>query len=406
MRHLLIVLIVCACVAPGAARAANPGVRHALESSRAQQPRAFRRHAVRLGALLKSKDGGQIYGYDINQNGNDGVLATAQTETSGGELLVSMETFDQDTGKVTKVFAKHRGGPNSYAVDGIFAGDIALVTQYHQEKHSFEARRSFPLMNPVTANAFTGTWTQPFGDVLLWGTAENQTTQTAALFAYDVHSKGSLEQPVLIVTNLTTNASTVYKLDVNLFGVADGPIIGEYTAANEAVFALTPDGGRVGGEAPVNVLVDMSTGKTKQFKGLNEGPYGSGDVNGMAVDPNTGIAATTTELNAQAEFYDLKKQAGFAVQLPCTDDTDQSQSGSGITVDPINKLFLVTMQSYCSGSQGSAIVVYDEEGNLAETLTGFDFPIGESGPAINPSKRMGWAFGGPDGFDELQQFFY
>ena len=43
--------------------------------------------------------------------------------------------------------------------------------------------------------------------------------------------------------------------------------------------------------------------------------------------------------------------------------------------------------------------------NYIESITGFQFAIGEPTPAINPSKRMGWAFGGP-GFSQLQQFFY
>ncbi len=130
-------------------------------------------------------------------------------------------------------------------------------------------------------------------------------------------------------------------------------------------------------------------------------------MNGVAVDPNTGVAATTTELNAQVEFYDLKKKTGITfAQLPCTGDTDQGNSGSGIAVDPVNKLFLVTDQFYCDGSQGSAIVVYDEAGNLVESITGFKLAIGEPAPALNPGKRMGWVFAGPNGFNQLQQFFY
>src|SRR5271165_53213 len=81
---------------------------------------------VGLGAQLTTADGGQIFGFDIDQFGDDGVLASAQTITSGGELLVSMETFDQNTGKITKAFAKYKGMRNSYGVDGIFAGDVAL----------------------------------------------------------------------------------------------------------------------------------------------------------------------------------------------------------------------------------------------------------------------------------------
>ncbi|HXO16735.1 MAG TPA: hypothetical protein VN909_01060, partial [Candidatus Dormibacteraeota bacterium] len=97
-------------------------------------------------------------------------------------------------------------------------------------------------------------------------------------------------------------------------------------------------------------------------------------------------------------------QTGTFAQLPCTGDTSQGNSGSGIANDPVNGLFLVTDQNYCSGSQGSAIVVYDESGNLVETITGFKFAIGEPAPVINPGKRMGWTFG--PGFNQLQQFFY
>ena len=64
----------------------------------------------------------------------------------------------------------------------------------------------------------------------------------------------------------------------------------------------------------------------------------------------------------------------------------------------------MTEQFYCTGTQGSAIVVYDESGNLLETITGFNFPVGVGAAAINPSKRMGWV-SGPH-LDQLQQFFY
>src|SRR5207237_389144 len=53
---------------------------------------------VGLGRLLTTKDGGQIFGFDINQNGDDGVLASAQTVDSSGDVQVSVETFDQNTG--------------------------------------------------------------------------------------------------------------------------------------------------------------------------------------------------------------------------------------------------------------------------------------------------------------------
>jgi hypothetical protein len=358
---------------------------------------------VGLGKILSTKDGGQIYGFDINQNGNDGVLADAATTSQPGVYKVSVQTFDQNTGKVTKTFANYTGKKNSYAVDGIYANDVALVTHFIVPKGSIFAKRKYQTMNPVTAQKFTGNWTPPVGDVDVQQGAENQSTTTSVLFAIELKNQ---DQPDLLVSNIGANTfSNDIHLDPNLFGGGNGPQLGQYTAANEAVFALSPDGGRVGGSPPVNVLIDLQTGKQTQFNGYNNGPYHAGYVNGLAVDPNTGVAATTTELNAQVEFYDLNKKTGIAaVQLPCTGNASQSNSGAGVSVDPVNKLFLVTDPFYCNGSQGSALVVYDEQGNLVETITGFKFAIAEPPVVLNPAKRMGWAFG-PQ-FSQLQQFFY
>jgi hypothetical protein len=178
-----------------------------------------------------------------------------------------------------------------------------------------------------------------------------------------------------------------------------------------AVVAESPDDGAVGGEAPINFLFDLTTGKRTQFNGYNNGMYGAGYVNGLATDPNTGATATDTELNAQVELYDMASQTGItAVQLPWTGATDQLNSGSAIAVDPVNKLFLVTEpNNACSGS-GSALVVYDESGNYVESIDGFQFSsnaIVFPPPTLNPGKRMGWMFGGPDGsVSQVQQFFY
>lgn len=348
---------------------------------------------IGLGKILTTKDNGQIFGFDVNQNGTDGAFAEA----------TSVDIFDQNTGKITKSFAHSTGQRNTYSFDGIYFGDVGLVTHYITPKGQIYATRKYRTMNPVTAGMFTGNWTPSIADINVNQGAENQTTSTAVLFAIELKNQ---DKPDLFVSNVAKNTfSNVIHLDPNLFGGADGPQLGQYTAANEGVIALSPDGGRVGGEAPVNVLINLQTGNQTQFTGYNNGPFGAGYVNGVAVDPNTGVEVTTTELNAQVEFYDLNKKTGIAdVQLPCTGNASQENSGAGIAVDPINKLFLVTDPFYCNGNQGSALVIYDEKGNLIETITGFKFAIGEGAPAINPSKRMGWAFG-PQ-FSQLQQFFY
>ena len=375
----------CACAAAIMAALSAPGL--------AAPPR----HPVGLGAVLTSADGSQIFGFDIDQNGNDGVLATA----------TSVETFDQDTGKIVTSIVTKNPAVNSYSVDGIFTGDAGLVTHYITPKGQIYARRVYALMNPVTGNKFTGAWTPPLHDIDVQLTAENQTTSTSALFAIELKNN---DAPDLIISNVAQNTfGKIVKLDPNFFSLGNGPQLSQYTAGNQAVMAESPDYGAVGGQAPLNFLFDMTTGKSTSFAGYNNGPFHAGYVNGLATDPNTGISATDTELNAQVELYDMAKQAGItAVQLPCTHDADQTYSGSGISVDPVNKLFLVT-ETYnaCTNGSGSAIVVFDETGKYIETISGFAFAIGEPGPVLNPSKRMGWAFAGPgENFAQLQQFFY
>jgi hypothetical protein len=385
VRALLVASLLAGCSGGASSPPLTPSASESTHSLRA------RHHAVGLGNVLTSKNG-QIFGYDIDQNGTDGVLATA----------VDVETFDQDSGKITKSLPKKLRSTTSYGADGIAAGDVGLITRYVTPKNSIYAKRYYDVMNPVTKNEFTGKWTPPVKDIQVEDFGPNQTTSTSAVFAIELKKQ---DIPILFASNVAKNTfGKVFQLNPSFFSLGDQPQIAQDSTTNQAVIATSPDGGRVGGEAPINVLVDLTTGKETQWNGLNNGPFGSGFVNGLAVDSATGIAATTTELNAQVEFYDLAQETGTFVQLPCTGPSSQSNSGAGVTNDSVNGLFLVDDPFYCSGSQGSAILVYDEKGNLVETITGFSLPIGAGGVAINPSKRMGWA-AGPQ-FNQLQQFYY
>ncbi len=358
--------------------------------STSQTASRLARNAVGLGKILSSDDG-QIFGFDIDRNGNDGALATS----------TNVETFDQNSGAILKTFPKSPPSGTSYNFDAIVTGDVGLVTRDVTPKGSPFAKRFYDLMDPVKGS-FIGKWTPPVKDIEVEAAGPNQTTGMMAIFAIELKKN---DIPDLFESNVAKNEfGKVFHLNPRSFGVGNLPQVAQDAATNEAVIATSPDGGKVQGAAPINVLVDLETGKQTQFTGLNNGEFGAGFVNGLAVDSGTGVAATTTELNAQVEFYNLAQQTGVAAQLPCTGDTSQGNSGAGIANDSMNGLFLVTDPSYCSGSQGSAIVVYDEKGNLVETITGFKFALGEPAPAINPSKRMGWAFG--PGFNQLQQFFY
>jgi len=352
------------------------------------------RQGVGLGKVLTSNSG-QIYGFAIDGKGSDGVLATAS----------NVETFDPTTGLIKRFFPKQAPSGTSYSLDGIVNGDAAIVTRYVVPKGSIYATRYYDLIDPVTAGRFTASWTPPVKDIQVEDAGPNQTSSTTAIFAIELKNQ---DIPIVFGSDVPKNQfGKVFPLNPSEFSLGDQPQVAQDTATNQAVIATSPDGGKVGGEAPINVLVNLTTGQQTQFEGLNNGFYGAGFVNGLAVDSTTGIAATTTELNAQVEFYNLAQQGGTYVQLPCTGNTSQANSGTWVTNDPVNGLFLVADPDYCNGSEGSAIVVYDESGNLVETITGFNFDVDQidSGiPVVVPAQRTGWA-PGPNA-NELQQFFY
>src|SRR5436309_385672 len=206
--------------------------------------RELAKHPAGLGKVLTTKDGGQIFGFDIDQNGDDGVLAS--TDLNQQIPPSSVETFDQNTGKITKSFRKRLGEQNASVVDGIVAGDVGLLTHY-KPKGQFASKRKYAVMNPVTAQKFTGEWTPPIKNVDIQQVAENQTTSTSVLFAIELNRQ---DFPVLFVSDVAANTfSKVIKPDPFLFSLCNGPQVGQFTAANQAVLASSPDCGTRGGKA-------------------------------------------------------------------------------------------------------------------------------------------------------------
>jgi hypothetical protein len=357
-------------------------------------------HKVGLGKVLSSADGGQIFGWDIDQSGTDGVLTTSQ-DVGESDYKVSLETFDENTAKVTKVFGKYSGPKHSYLMDGVFAGGIALITHYITPEGQFYPKRRYDLMDPVSGGQITGRWTPPVKKFDVVQNAENQSTSTSVMYGIDL---GHQSRPLLAVADFTDGTTSQIPLDPDTFGIGHAQVAQDH-ATNSAVLASSD--GAVGGPAPLNTVIDLATGDMVRFPGLNGGPFGAGFVNGLAVDSTKGIACTTTELNAQVEFYKLAQHTGKAVQLPGTQAGDQLNSGAAVAVDEVHHLFLVADPVYAP-TGGSAIVVYDTKGNFVEAITGFNFSnrfsVVPIRVAVNPTTRVGWV-DGPD-IDQLQQFFY
>jgi hypothetical protein len=350
-----------------------------------------------LGPVVTTKDGGQIFGFDIDAHGNDGVLSSSQ-DLPNGDVLSSVETFNETTGKIVKKVLVRRNQTDFVTV-GIFANDVGLVN--HELDHGV---REYGVMDPVTGNTFTRKWTPPINPVEVLERADNQDTTTSVLFAIELFNQ---DVPDLFVSDIAHDTfSRVIHLDPDVFGLNDGPQIAQDTVKNNAVIATSPDGGAVGGSVPLIATINLANGKMKSFNGVVIGPFHSGFVNGLAVDSTTGIACTTTELDADVEFYDLAHETGFFVSLPGASG-NQELSGAAVASDPIHHLFLVA-QPVSSVSGGSSIHVYRENGVLLESINGFNFSNASSvipvRIALNPTKRIGFV-NGPN-IDQLQAFSY
>jgi hypothetical protein len=354
--------------------------------------------ASSLGKVLHTADGGQIFGFDVNQNGTDGILASARTISPHGQVAASVETWDQTTLTITKTIVMTRS-MDDFVAEGIFPNDVGLVLHEHVVNNT--NHRSFHLLNPVTGNKFTGRWTPPnAANFLLDQIAVNQTTTTAAILGEDLNGG-----PLLFSSNIAADTfGPVFHLDPNHFSQADGPKIGEDIVHNKAVIATSPDAGRVGGQVPLIAIIDLATGKMRSFNGVGIPPFNSGYVNGFAVDSATGIGCTSTELDANIEFYTLADGSGFNVFLPGANG-NQFNSAEAVLNDPIHKLFLVAQPNGSIGPSGDSVIyVYDEHGNLVKSITGFKAFGVTPGMVINPTLRTVYIQGPSD--DALTRFTY
>jgi hypothetical protein len=349
--------------------------------------------------IVHSMFGGQIFGFDIDQNGTEGVLSEAQT-LANGQVLAAVETFDQKTGKILAVVAKTQTTGDDFVTMGVVGNSVGLIE--HEVLGSlFRVTRKFQVINPLNSNQFTGTWTPPIGsqDIIMpGGVSRSQGVPNVAVFVYD--NSGHFT-PKVFSSNVAANTfGPVIKItDSNDFGSVPPPIAYD-SVTNQAILG--------GGPGcffclPVIGVADLTNATFSKFAGI-----GFGFINGIAVDAADGIFVTTTEDDANVEFYSLTDQNGFTEQLPSSGG-DQFYSGADVEFDPIHKLFFVA-QPNSSVHSGSTIYVYDTQGVLKQTLNGFQFSNSSNVVpmhiALNPSKRMGYVDGPDPRVTAIQQFVY
>jgi WD40 repeat protein len=339
--------------------------------------------------VVRTKFGGQIFGFDIDQNGTEGVLADVKL-FNNGKVVSAVETFDLKTGEILQVLNKEENGDNDIVI-GIVGTSTAIVEREITGSNGFVDKRPYRLISPLDSNKYTGLWKPPHFDKndIVIGMSRNQGEPNAAFLVLDNVYPGY--NNFVFGTDVAKNTfGPEVKMTDPDFEPYLAPAFGLDTKTNTAVLAqdagcqfCTPDIG----------LVDLASGEFGQFGGL-----GKGSVNGLAVDSEDGIACTTTAMDSNVQFYDLNTGAGISELLPGA-TTGRLQSGTDVEFDPIHKLFLIGQPVSSTGSGGS-IQVYDPKGNLVESLNGFSSGFGYI--ALLPKQRSGFVNAPPG----LRSFTY
>lgn len=332
--------------------------------------------------------GGYILGWGIDPTGTEGLLSEYIT-LQDGNFFIATETFDQKTGKILKVLAKQNDTQDNYVTWGVFGKQVGL-DEFQQPTGNV-----FPVAKPLNENKFTSAWTPPLktGD-LLWTVRGDRESSEVAVLKFHIKDGGN-EYATVFSSDLGANSFgreiVVKDLSFSLYVV---PVIAYDSKTNEAVLS-----GACANCTPEVATVDLKTGKVREFKGL-----GNGTTNGIAVDSETDMAVTTTVGDNGVEFYDLAKQTGFEVILPCAEQL-VADSGEDVEFDSLHKLFFV-QQVFNSCDDFSRVYAYDEKGNVVETLTGFQIlPVSPTLIALHPANRSGFMYSNRLG-EALQSFTY
>ncbi len=344
--------------------------------------------------------GGDIFGFDIDPNGNTGLLCEAVGH-SDGTVSAAVETFDQTTGEILETVATSET-QDDFVTLGVTTDAIGIVEIEHV-KGLFHVARHFRALSVTEENMSHGSWSAPLDRHHVINQLKPSQADTSDVAVYAL-STSLTAPPVVFSSNVRRNTfGPVIPITDPVFTTEAPPVIAYDNVRNRAIlghdfpspFILPP---RI-------AFVDLTTGAFAKRTGL-----GLGVINGIAVDTEDNILCTDTSFDSGVQFYDLNRGTSINVLLPGATQDTSTASGADIAFDPINKLFLVA-QTFANGSltDGSAIQVYDTAGNLIETIEGLNFQGGFNvfpvRIALNPARRSGFV-NGPDLTKSLQSFTY
>lgn len=183
-------------------------------------------HAGAGQIFVHSQFGGQIFGFDIDQNGTEGLLSEAKS-LANGNVLAAVETFDQATGHIVKIveLTQPTHAQDDFITMGVVGSSVGLV-EHENVARGFVTSRTFNVLNPVSSNMLTGGWTPPIGPqhiIMPGAVSRSQGVPNVAVFAYD-NSDNFI--PYVFSSNVAENTfgPVVMITDANNFGSVPPPI--------------------------------------------------------------------------------------------------------------------------------------------------------------------------------------
>jgi len=343
---------------------------------------------VGLGFLVQDTFGGQIFGYDVDHDGTLGLFSEI-AYLPDGNLRNATETFNPSTGAVIAVVEELTETQDNLVTLGILGLHTGL-RQWQHVQNGYVVSRTYGRMSPVQGNKFNGMWLPPIDNSKeLFEDIEGDPGHPGAVVMASSFQCCSRE--VFGTTVATNLGGPIIQLQDPIFTQGVPPLLAYDGVHNQAVLAQAQGAPY---STPEIMLIDLTTRAITEFTGL-----GDGFVNGLAVDSSTGIACTATETDNSAEFYNLATKTGIIVSLPVIG----KYSGSSVAVDSLHKLFLI---AHPRPAQVGQIHVYDENGNLQESIDGFALPPGGVKLALVPSKRLGFVQAANGVGSALQSFTY
>jgi hypothetical protein len=358
--------------------------------------------SVSMDGVFALDGGSANNGFGVDANGSDAFLTSGQ-QLADGEILTSLETFDQTTNHITQNVATGSSSLFYTMGWGIWGNDIGLFC----DENTSTFASTCNLLNTVASGTIGNAWSPalPSSLNILEGAAN--TANVNAAFLGSQFTNGL--QYELLTSNILNNTSALYP--INPTGAISPSYwgIAENTNTNTAVLPYLDFAGNIFGP-PTIVLANLSNGNLTEFTG-----QGSFFPFGVAVDSVSNKAAVPTLGDNGFTIYDLGNQTGTEVILPqCPRSLgDCNDPGLYPAADPLHSEFLVEQTGSpdlaANNNSLSEVLVYDENGNLLKAVERFSLwgtfvPVQDNNLQLNPNTRSGYLIG--PGQQQLIPFKY